>query len=61
MTSLKRVRREGAEAFGKLFHEYAARLSQSVRRTLRPATELGRLTRNKEASARISRRILSPY
>ena len=61
MTPHKRVRRQRAEAFGKLFHEYAAGLGQSVRRTLRPTINLGRLTRNKESSARISRRLTTPH
>ena len=50
MTPHKRVRHQRAEAFGQLFHEYAAGLGQSVRRTLRPTINLGRLTRNKESS-----------
>ena len=50
MTPHKHVRRQRAEACGKLFHEYAARMGQSVRRTSRPTINLGRLTRNKESS-----------
>ena len=41
MTPHKRVRRQRAEAFGQLFHEYAAGLGQFVRRTLRPTINLG--------------------
>ena len=59
MTFRKRVRRERAEALGKRFHEYATSFDQSVRRTLRPAINLARATRNKDASARISRRLMT--
>ena len=61
MTFRKRVRRERAETFGKRFHEYATSLERSVRSTLRPTINLARATRNKDASARISRRLMTPH
>ncbi len=61
MTFRKRVRRECAETFGKRFHECATSLERSVRSTLRPTINLARATRNKDASARISRRLMTPH
>ncbi len=61
MTPHKRVRRQRAEAFGQLFHEYAAGLGQFGRRTLRPTINLGHSTRSKEESVRISRRLMTPH
>ena len=61
MTFRKRVRRERAETFGKRFHEYTTSLERSVRSTLRPTINLGRLTMNKDSSARISRRLTTPH
>ena len=55
MTPHKRVRRQRAEAFGQLFHEYAAGLGQFVRRTLRPTINLGI-----QQEARRRQRELSP-
>ncbi len=61
MTDRKRVRRERTEAIGRLFHEYAADLGQSIRRALKPTIHIVRFTRHRDASARISRRLMAPH
>ena len=61
MTPRKRVGHERAEAFGRLFYECVAGLGQSVRRTLKPPINLDRYTRNRDAAARISRRLMTPH
>ena len=61
MTDRKHVRRERTEAIGRLFHEYAAGLGQSVRRTSKATIDIVRFTRHRAASARISRRLMTPH
>ena len=61
MTSHKRAHRQHGEAPGKLFRGYTIGAALFGRKSLKPAIKLVRLSRNKQAAERISRRLLAPH
>ena len=60
MTYNEQARFDRTEEIAQFFDECVAGLAQIVSNTLRPTIRLARTLRNREAAARISRRLMTP-
>ena len=60
MTYNEQARFDRTEEITQFFDDCVAGLAQIISNTLRPAIRLARTLRNREAAARISRRLITP-